>query len=258
MKETKKIDQKKLIFTIIQIALCLLIAFSVYQIAIWYIDNYNAQKILSKIDTFVEEIKNDDLPSQTYLNIDFESLKEWNDDTRAYIKVHATNIEYPVVQTSDNAYYLYKSFDQSNNQAGWIFNDYRNNLDGEDKNIIVYGHNRLDNSMFGSLSNIWDDQLFHNESSNIITYITENAYYEYEIFSIYEIEAEEYYIRTDFVGDEYSLFLDTIAKRSYYDFQLPLTEEDQILTLSTCTQSDNMRFVIHSKLIKEIENTADN
>lgn len=83
-------------------------------------------------------------------------------------------IDYPVVQASDNSFYLTRSFDKSKNSAGWIFADYRNKLDGTDKNIILYGHNRLDNSMFATLNNTQKESWYNNPENKYITYTTPN------------------------------------------------------------------------------------
>ena len=61
--------------------------------------------------------------------------------------------EYPVVKGSNNSFYLNHCFDKSYNSAGWIFADYRNKFDNTDKNIVIYGHNMRDGSMFGSMLN---------------------------------------------------------------------------------------------------------
>ena len=64
-----------------------------------------------------------------FMQVDFSKLKEKNSDTVGYIKVNNTNINYPVVYSGDNTYYLTHAFDKTKNSAGWVFLDYRNNLD---------------------------------------------------------------------------------------------------------------------------------
>ena len=87
-------------------------------------------------------------------------------------------------------FYLKHSFDKSNNSAGWIFADYRNKFDGTDKNIIIYGHNMKDNSMFGRLKSVISEDWYNNEDNKYITLITENEIQIYEVFSVYQIEKE--------------------------------------------------------------------
>src|SRR5699024_811525 len=80
---------------------------------------------------------------------DFDKLKKMNSDIVGYIEVDNTNISYPVAKSSDNSYYLNHSYTKEKNNIGSIFLDYRNDLDNLSKNNIIYGHGRLDNTMFG-------------------------------------------------------------------------------------------------------------
>ena len=127
----------------------------------WYIDNKNNKKITEQISEAV--LVQENKPEEEKYNIDFEKLKEQNENVIAWIKVEDTDIEYPIVQTKDNEYYLTHSFDKSQNDAGWIFADYRNKFDGTDKNIVIYGHNRKDGSMFSTLHNFLDEDCLNSD-----------------------------------------------------------------------------------------------
>ncbi len=180
--------------------------------------------------------------------VDFNMLKKQNSDTVAWIKVNGTNIEYPIVKAKDNEYYLTHSFDKSSNSAGWIFADYKNKFDGTDKNIVVFGHNRKDKSMFGSLKNILTSEWQNNSENTEITFVSENENCLYKVFSIYQIEKEDYYIKTNFSNNnEFEKFLETIKNRSVKNFGTPVSSVDRILTLSTCASNDNYRIVLHAK-----------
>ena len=184
-------------------------------------------------------------------NIDFESLKEKNKDTVAFLKVNDTNVEYVVVKGSDNKYYLNHSFDEKYNIAGWIFADYKNKFDGTDKNIVVYGHNRRDGSMFGSLKKALKEEWYKKEENRKIVFIIENESCIYEVFSIYQIEKEDYYIKTNFSKNEFTDFIKKIKSRSINDFAVEVSDKDSILTLSTCANDNRYRVVIHAKKIVE-------
>lgn len=182
--------------------------------------------------------------------INFEELKSQNSDTVFYLKVNNTNISYPVVKYSDNNYYLNHSFDKSKNSAGWLFADYKNKLDGTDKNIVVYGYNRRDGSMFGTLKNILNKEWYDNTDNMDIVYMDIRGKHIYKVFSIYKIENEDYYITTQFNNDsEYKKFLTTIKSRSIKDFNVEISETDSILTLSTCANNNKYRVVLHAKRI---------
>lgn len=142
------------------------------------------------------------------------------------------------------------SFYKSKNSAGWLFADYKNKLDDTDKNIVVYGHNRRDGSMFGTLKNILNKEWYDNTDNMDIVYMDIRGKHIYKIFSIYKIENEDYYITTQFNNDsEYKKFLTTIKSRSIKDFNVEISETDSILTLSTCDNNNKYRVVLHAKRI---------
>ena len=240
---------KKLIITIL-IILCLFgTIYSTYHIFIWQKSVNENKKIKEDINKKVNIFKHDDYDE--YL-IDFAYLKEQNSDTIAYLKVNNTNIDYIVVKGQDNDYYLTHNFIKGYSISGWIFMDFRNNFDDNDKNIIIYGHSTVDGSMFGSLKNVLDKSWQADINNHLITLINENETVYYEVFSTYTIIPEDYYIRTDFTNDEeYLSFLKEIKARSNYDYNVDLNENDSILTLSTCANNGHKRVVLHAKKIPE-------
>ena len=123
-----------------------------------------------------------------------------------------------------------------------------NKFDNTDKNIVIYGHNMRDESMFGSLKNILNKEWYNNAENNNITFLTEKENYIYKVFSIYKIESEDYYIKTEFKNDEdYEKFLNTIKNRSIKNFDINLNINDKIITLSTCANNNKYRIVLHAK-----------
>lgn len=179
--------------------------------------------------------------------VDFEKLKDMNEETVGWIKVKGTNIEYAVVKSSDNSYYLNHNFEKKYNSGGWIFADYKNKFDGTDKNIVIYGHNMKDNSMFGTLKNVLKENWYNNEENHVINFITEKEEQEYQVFSVYKTENEDYYIDTEFENNEFKEFINTLKARSIKDFNVEVTQEDSILTLSTCADNNKYRVVLHAK-----------
>ena len=233
------------------ILMCFFTALLIYsgtKIVIWYMNNQNNKKISDEIAEFVtvDETKEDD---EKYV-VDFEKLKEKNLDIVAWLKVNGTNIETTVVKTTNNDYYLTHNFNKEYNSAGWIFADYKNKVDGTDKNLVIYGHNMRDDSMFGSLKWIINEDWYNNEDNKYITLITENETQVYEVFSVYQTEKEDYYIQTNFDTEkEFNTFAQTIKKRSKKDFNVDVNKEDNILTLSTCANNNKYRVVLHAKKI---------
>ena len=104
--------------------------------------------------------------------------------------------------------------------------------------------------MFGTLKNILNKDWQENEDNRFITFITENEESTYEVFSVYEEKASDYPIQTGFSNDnEYLNFLNTIKDKSIKDFNVELSVEKGILTLSTCGNDNKNRVILHA--IKE-------
>ena len=234
-RKVKKVKKRKwyLVFIISSIIIIILI----YNITSYY---YSYKKDLE----FKEKIA----------EYDFDKLKEINTDIVGFIEVDNTNISYPVVKSSDNSYYLNHSYKKEKNNIGSIFLDYRNDLDNLSKNNIIYGHGRLDNTMFGSLNNLLDSSNLDSKESYYITLSTPNSIMTFKIFSVYTIPKEGYYIKTYFSSNKYfKEFLETIMKRSIYNFNTDVNTSDKILTLSTCKDNFGKRVVVHAKLLKKEE-----
>ena len=251
MSRAKHYNKKKtnIISIILLFIFIILLFFSGTKIVIWYMNNQNNKKISDEISKFItlDETKED---NEGKYVIDFEKLKEKNSDVVAWLKVNGTNIETTVVKTTDNDYYLTHNFNKEYNSAGWIFADYKNKVDGTDKNLVIYGHNMRDDSMFGSLKWVINEDWYNNEDNKYITLITENETQVYEVFSVYQIEKEDYYIQTNFDTEkEFNTFAQTIKKRSKKDFNVDVNKEDNIITLSTCANNNKYRVVLHAKKI---------
>lgn len=269
-RKRKKKKNTTWIFVILFSIFISIIVFCLIKIFIWGKDNKDTSKVINDITNAVNvtlrddddntELVNDTNEEETsdywyyikfpLIDVDITELKDKNSDTVGWINVNNTNINYPFVQTKDNSYYLNHSFDKKYNEAGWVFLDYRNNNDLNNRNTILYAHSRLDKTMFGSLSKVLKSSWYNNKDNHIIRLSTDTENTLWQIFSVYKIPEESYYITTNFNNnEEYSKFLNTIKQRSIHNFNTNLDTNDKILTLSTC-YSDTERTVVHAKLIK--------
>lgn len=184
-----------------------------------------------------------------FMNVNFNELLAKNSDTVGWIKVEGTKVNYPVVQTSDNDYYLSHAFNKSSNAGGWIFADYRANFNSFGKNTIIYGHNMNNKTMFGSIPSMLNGSYLNNSADKYIKISTPNSNSVWKVFSIYTIEPEVYYLKTNFKTEPYDNFLNTIKNRSIYNFGIDVTTDDKILTLSTCDNTGTKRVAVHAKMI---------
>lgn len=240
---------KKLILTIIFLIFIVIMLISGIMIFKWAKENKESNEIIDEVKNTISI--DDNIDNVEKYNVNFEKLKQTNSDTIAWIKVNGTNIEYPVVKTTNNDFYMTHTFDKKNNSAGWVFMDYENKFDGTDNNLVIYAHNRRDGSMFGTLKNILTEEWQSNIDNFKIPFITETEKSEYQVFSVYTIESEDYYITTNFETDnKFEKFIDTIKSRSIKDFDVNISTEDHILTLSTCANNNKYRVVLHAVKVK--------
>lgn len=189
-------------------------------------------------------------------NMQLASLLSVNEDVIGELKVNNTNVDYPVVQTTDNDYYLKHNINRENTANGWIFMDYRNNPMNLDKNNIIYGHNMYYSGvMFGTLHKTANKSWYTNPENQIITYNTLYENMSFKIFSIYRVPKTNDYLKVFFNTDEeYLEFIDMITKRSIYNFNVPVPADSKIITLSTCSNNGTKRLVIHAVLIEKDTN----
>jgi len=235
----------------------------------WYVQrlkiNYLSKDILSSTE-ILENEQNEIIKQENYIpnssdkysdisfiSVDFKELLEKNNETVAWIKVNNTKVNYSVVQHNDNEYYLKHDFNKKNNANGWVYADYRADFRYFGTNTILYAHNMTNKTMFGSLTWCLKESWYTDEENHYIKLSTPDSNTVWRIFSIYTIKPEVYYLKTYFESnEEHQEFLNTLHKRSIYDFKLEenLNTDDKILTLSTCTDNGTKRIVIHAKMIK--------
>ena len=248
-----------------------ILSFSVTNIVLWKLESISIANQMNDIaeQNVVSEVSDDanteiikqteeieesnpywDYIKMNLINVDFSDLLSQNQDTVGWIQVNGTNINYPFVQANDNSFYLTHSFDKSYNQAGWVFMDYRNSSDGDNKNTILYAHGRVDQVMFGTLKNILTNGWLNQTDNYIIKLSTPYENTLWQIFSVYYLPTTNDYIATDFTSNlQFENFAKKLTDRSMYDFGTTVSGEDQILTLSTCYSSTE-KLAVHAKLIK--------
>lgn len=247
MKRNKKwIDRTITLFFV------MLFMYSAYDLVTYYVDQARNEEVMEEAQIMYKQSVSAAAAEQQQRNR-YEPLLAINSDIVGWIRIHGTNIDYPVLQAEDNHYYLRRNYKHENNIAGSIFMDYRNALDGKDRNIIVYGHRMKNGSMFADLELFLDENFFRSDRE--ILFETLDEQYEVEIFSVYQTTTEFNYIRTSFSdGEDYVNFLESLKQRSIHQPDVELTEETAILTLSTCDYQldrDRGRLVVHGILKKK-------
>ena len=187
---------------------------------------------------------------------DFASLKEQNEDVYGWVNVPNTIVDYPVLQTEEDNYYLNHDINHVQTIAGAIYSNQCNSEDMTDGITILYGHDMRADTMFGSL-HLFDEETFF-QQNEMMTFETADALYTYQIFGVYNYN--DNYIPAMFdlkSTDGVQQFLDSLKScaeegRSITHVRegVEVTAEDKLLVLSACigSQSDR-RFLVVGKLV---------
>jgi len=172
------------------------------------------------------------------LNTDVAALKSINPEVLGWICIPGTVVDYPLLQTDNNDYYLEYSWDRSKNRSGAIFMEHRSSPDFSDFNTLIYGHNLLNGIMFAPLKN-YEKQDFYEKHPEVYI-VDETGVRRYEIFAAYTAGITWDTYRLVFTREaQRQRFLELSAENSVLKTQLSPSAEDRILTLSTCTGLGN-------------------
>lgn len=203
----------------------------------------------------IEEIAETEPPVQTpEKTLDWEALRSQNPDIYAWVYVPDTGVDYPVVQhPTDNSYYLNHNLDGSKGYPGCIYTENFNRRDFSDAHTVLYGHNLKDKTMFSTLHNFEDPQLFQKE--HYIYLYTEEAAFVYRIFAAYEFSSIHLLDNFDYTNTYvYEDLLRQIMQASGNIRQdVEVTAKDRIITLSTCTADHDAarRYLVTGVLVSE-------
>ena len=182
--------------------------------------------------------------------IDFAALKKINKDVKAWIYLKDTVIDYPVLQTTNNDYYLYHMFNGKENGAGSIFIDYRNENPFQDFVTVLHGHRMKDGSMFKPLVQYSDPDFY--KGHKVIEITTPEQKYQCKIFAAATIPADSDFYQFAFYSDEdRGYYLDRLEAVNEMSTDVEVGVEDKIIMMSTCTaQLDDNRYCVFGKLVK--------
>lgn len=236
--------------------ICILVfGFSTYKLVGYLTEYKRGEQEYSDISSAatVEEVSENEKAEKKEHppKVDFDKLREINPDTIGWIVIEGTVINYPVVQGTDNEYYLHKTFKKKDNMGGAIFLDAENQAGFTSDNSILYGHNLKTGKMFGSLRYYEDEEYWRDHP--YIWILTKDRSIKYQIFASTDVKASDSVYTLDFGSrDEFSEYLKYCTEASYYDTGIEVGPDDYILTLSTCaSDTEDGRRVVQAKKIYE-------
>ena len=159
------------------------------------------------------------------------SLKQINPDIVGWISIENSDMDFPLLQCSNNSYYLTHTYTEEYNDAGSIFLDCSNSPYFTDQNTVIYGHARKDGTMFAQLKKYKKQSGY--EESPVITIIIENNIYYYQVFSVNIVDATYDYRSAEY--SDFSSYIRAMRKTSIIDSAAVVTDKSRIITLSTCS-----------------------
>lgn len=251
-KHYKKNNYIKIKIILIVIFIIGLIYIGIYLYQCYKDKLYNSN-ILSNITINKEEIT----PTKTEKMLQLEELKKQNDDIVGWLEIEGTNINYPVMQTTNNEYYMTHNYKKEYSAEGSIFLDKDYNWDKPSTNLLMYGHNNKNGSMFQNLMNYKDEEFY--KQHPIINFTTINEDKKYEIIAVFysrvyyknekNVFRYYYFLNAD-NKEEFDYYINESKKASLYDTGKTAEYGEQLLTLSTCSyHTEDGRFVVVAKKI---------
>ncbi len=237
------------LFTVKRLLLFILVlAFvgSSYIVVGWYHRTTRTEKkyenVASKVVLINERDENSDSKFDT---VNFQELKSINADAVAWIKIGGTTINYPVMQTTNNEYYLSHDIYKKSDQCGAIYMDYQNDKRVIDKNTVIYGHHIKKGIMFADIVKIASGEL--GKDVDIYIYTPEKSM-RFKVFSAYTTIPEEFSIDTEVTEKDYDQYVETLKNKSTIEFVGKPEKSNQIISLSTCDKTGKERVLVHAEL----------
>lgn len=196
------------------------------------------------VEPVVQETEASEIP----FDVDWQMLREENSEVIAWLYCPDTVINYPVVQAVDNEKYLTVNFSGRENAGGALFADYASTVGIRASHLIIYGHNMKDNSMFGTLKEYVDEEYF--KAHPIFYLLTPDQAYRLELLDCLTIDATLDNYPTYF-GENGSLesYVGRISSMAYWVNSEADWQNYQLVTMSTCTSSDDERLILQGVLV---------
>ena len=248
---------KKQKYTKIKVVLIIIfllgLSYIVFSIYSYYKNKLENENILNDISIVEEEIT----PTKTKRILQLEELKKQNEDIIGWLEIEGTNVNYPVMQRTDNEYYMTHNYKKEYSTEGSIFLDKDYNWEIPSTNLLMYGHNNKNGSMFQNLMNYKKESFYKEHPIIKFTTLKEDA--EYEIMAVFNSRVyyknekdvfRYYYFLNAKNKEEFDYYVNESKKASLYDTGVTAEYGEQLLTLSTCAyHTKDGRFAVVAKKI---------
>ena len=203
-------------------------------------ENVEADLEENKDTTATENIEEKTQETERMLQV--KQLQEQNADIVGWLEIENTNVNYPVLQGTDNSYYMTHNYKKENSKNGAIFLDANYNWNIPSNNLLIYGHNLGNGMMFQELLK-YEKKSFYGQHP-VIRFTTAEEDAQYEIISVFKsrvyYKSEKnvfryYHFINNESEKEYNQFVKNAKNASLYPIDATASYGDQLITLSTCS-----------------------
>lgn len=249
-------SKKKILWVVI-----LAVAIAVFTASVIYfvVDYFHYKSITDIVNPSISS-EVDSSKKEISVPVDFEELTALNEDIYAWIRIPYVGeadkyiADYPILQSEgqNRNYYLDHNVNRKSSVYGAIYTQDYNEKDFSDFNTLIYGHNMLNGTMFGSLKKYRDEAFF--KQNNEIYIYQPGRILKYKIFAAYVFDDRHILMNFDNdIENERQQYLDTVFSErklsANFDKDISVTTKDKIITLSTCTSKDNERYLVQGVLV---------
>ena len=254
-KKEKKGKSRKIIIAILTLILVISIAYITYYFYNQHKEKQDNQDILDNIEIDISQVTE----KTTERMLQIRELQKENEEVIGWLEIEGTKINFPVLQGTDNEYYMKHTYKKEFSNDGSIFLDKDYKWEPPSSNLLIYGHNNKNGNMFQDLLKYQEESYY--KEHPFIRFTTEKSDDTYEIISAFNsrvyYKSEQnvfryYYFVNAETEEEYNEFVNNCKSSSIYDTGKTATYGKQLLTLSTCEYSqEDGRFAVVARKVTE-------
>lgn len=244
-KYKKKVSKTKKVMILVLLSIIL-------PVIIYILVNLNKNNHNKEAEDLISNIEVTPTAEKTEMMLKINELQKINSEIIAWIKIDGTNINYPVLQGTDNSYYMTHDYKKEYSKDGSIFLDKDYKWDLPSTNLLLYGHNNKNGTMFQDLMKYKEESFYKKHPT--IKFTTNSEDVEYEIIAVFlsrvyyksETNVFRYYYFINAENEqEFNKYIEDSKKASIYDTGKTVEYGDQLLTLSTCSyHTEDGRFAV--------------
>ncbi len=258
-------DKKKIIRIVILVVCIISFVVSSAFVVKYFVERHNSQEIYNDLANQTTEPQTEEEVQKP----DYSAIVEKNPETVGWITIPDTNINFPVLQTVDNEYYLTHDFNGKYDYRGAIYMDMYNDPVNLHPNTVIYGHNAYDGTVFSDIDNYQKIDFY--KKHPVIEFNTLDAYYKWKVVAVFitnQAPSEDNGYIFDFIypfmeGDVFKWYSEELNKRTLYHTGVDIKDGDKFLTLSSCTRNLDLAnyrakssIVVVARMVREGEDEA--